>query len=171
MLRALPPSALRSYTSTRKPRSTSSCATARPAIPPPRTATRLPRPGRGAAHDGVAAIAAAAAPAFSTSRLERPPIPHTTYPGLTPLRTPLGARNPSDRPHTFVCSLREERLDHGQGTGEGRQGARFRAAERRRPDRAPVRRRVDHEDGRRRVPGQRQGDLDGRAVARPRARS
>src|SRR3954470_2714535 len=39
MLRALPPSALRSKTVTRNPRSASSCAAARPAIPPPSTAT------------------------------------------------------------------------------------------------------------------------------------
>src|SRR4051794_39967817 len=44
MLRAFPPSDLRSYTSTLKPRSTSSCAAASPAIPPPSTATRLRAP-------------------------------------------------------------------------------------------------------------------------------
>ena len=42
MLRALPPQAVGSKTVTSKPRSTSSCAAARPAMPPPRTATLRP---------------------------------------------------------------------------------------------------------------------------------
>ena len=60
-----------------------------PAMPPPRTATRLPRPVLGTrprtlAHDRVAAIAAAAAPACSTSRLESPPMRIGTLVRLRP---------------------------------------------------------------------------------------
>lgn len=78
MLRALPPSALRSYTVTRNPRSASSCAAVRPATPPPSTATDCaartavrPAAAAGAAAAVVASAAVpptAAAPAMKVRR-------------------------------------------------------------------------------------------------------
>src|SRR4051794_1975978 len=67
MLRALPPHALGSNTVTANPRSASSWATARPAMPPPRTATRLPGlAAKAGAGRPSAAVPAITPPALST---------------------------------------------------------------------------------------------------------
>lgn len=99
MLRALPPSALRSYTVTRKPRSASSCAAVRPATPPPSTATDC------AARFPSAVVCPAAAAGAAVAAVPSAAVPPTAAAPAMKVRRELPTRSiPNPLPTVTVAS-------------------------------------------------------------------